>query len=142
MSAATDVAEKFLELSVRDLAALAELYAEDVVIEMPFAAPLFPTRRTTTREELRAQFARPSGRTYTRVDNVRILESSDPDVAIIEYDLHGNVNETGRDFTLSYIQIITVKGGLITHSRDYNSIVQAAQAFGMEEQLRGALSGP
>lgn len=142
MSAATEIAEQFLDLTIRDLPSLADLYAEDVVIEMPFAAPLFPTRRTTTRAELRSQYARSSGRTYTRVDNAHVYESSDPDVAIVEYDLRGTVDQGGRDFTLSYIQIITVKNGLIVHSRDYSNIVQAAQAFGMEEQLVAALVRP
>jgi ketosteroid isomerase-like protein len=142
MSVATEIVEQFLDLTIRDLASLAELFAEEVVIEMPFAAPLFPTQRTTTREELRSQFARSSGRTYTRIDNARIHESSDPDVAIVEYDLRGTVNESGRGFSLSYIQVITVKDGLIVHSRDYNNIVQAAQAFGMEKQLVDALAQP
>jgi ketosteroid isomerase-like protein len=142
MSVATEIAERFLDLTIRDMASLAELYAEDVVIEMPFAAPLFPTRRTTTRDELKSQFTRPSGRSYTRIDNARIYELSDPNVAIVEYDLHGIANESGREFSLSYIQIITVKDGMIVHSRDYSNIPQAVRAFGMEKQLIEALTQP
>ena len=142
MSVATEIAEQFLDLTIRDIASLSELYADHVVIEMPFAAPLFPTRRTTTREELRSQFTRSSGRTYTRIDNARIHELSDPNVAIVEYDLHGTTTGSGQDFSLSYLQIITVENGMIVHSRDYNSVAQAARAFGLEEQLIEALTQP
>ncbi|NNC13728.1 nuclear transport factor 2 family protein [Planctomonas sp. JC2975] len=141
MSDATETAARFLSRTIDDIGTLADLYAESVVIEMPFAAPLFPTVRHTTREELRAGFTRASSRRYTRVENVRILETTDPCVAVIEYELHGVSAPGGAEFTLAYIQIITVEEGLIVHSRDYGSPVQVAQAFGLVDRLVAGIHG-
>jgi ketosteroid isomerase-like protein len=139
VSEATETAARFLSQTISDISALADLYAEEVVIEMPFAAPLFPQVRHTTREELRAGFTRTANRRYTRIENARILETTDPTVAVIEYDLHGVRETDDSEFTLSYVQVITVESGLITHSRDYGSPLQAAEAFGLKDQLIAAL---
>jgi len=139
MSGATEFAERFLSQTIDDLSTLADLYAENVVIEMPFAEPLFPTVRRTTREELRAGFTRRADRRYTSIENARILETADPNVAVIEYRLHGVRESDASSFVLDYIQVITVENGLIVHSRDYGNPVQAAEAFGFQEQLVASL---
>ncbi|WP_223694950.1 nuclear transport factor 2 family protein [Leifsonia poae] len=141
MSEATETAQRFLERTVADLRTLADVYAERAVIEMPFAAPLFPERREVTREELRAGFSRTGGARYTRVSGVRIHETADPATAVIEYRLHGVTAHDGREFALDYVMVITTENGLIVHSRDYSSVVQAAQALGMTERLVAAMTG-
>jgi ketosteroid isomerase-like protein len=139
MLSAHQVAERFLAASVEDVTQLADLYADNVVIEMPFAAPLFPVRRETTREELRQGFSRATDRRYTGVENATIHEMADPETVVLEYDLHGVHESTGEEFVLSYIMVMTVRDGLIVNSRDYSNLVQAAQAFGLEGQLIDAL---
>ncbi len=140
MSGATETAQQFIEATANDLNMLANLYADHVVIEMPFAAPLFPVVRETTREELRAGFTRAGGPRYTNVSNVRIHETTATNTAIVEYRLHGTTAEAEQDFALDYIMVITVESGLIMHSRDDSSVVQAAQAMGMTERLVAALN--
>ncbi len=139
MSEATDAARRLIEATTTDRNALADVYADRAVIEMPFAAPLFPAVREVTREELRAGFTRPGGPRYTGVSDVRIHETGAANTAVLEYRLHGVTAEEERAFALDYIMVITTEDGRIVHSRDYSNPVQAAQAMGMTEQLITAL---
>ncbi len=140
MSEATDAAQRMIDATVNDPNALAEVYADRAVIEMPFAAPLFPAVREVTREELLAGFTRPGGPRYTGVSDVRIHETAAAKIAVLEYRLHGVAAGGEREFMLDYIMVITTEDGRIVHSRDYSNLVQAAQAMGMTEQLVAALN--
>jgi hypothetical protein len=140
MSEATETAQRFLDRTVTDMSTLADVYAERAVIEMPFAAPLFPALREVTRDELRAGFTRVEGPRYTSVSDIRIHETTDPNAAVLEYRLHGVTAAEEQEFALDYIMVITTRNGLIVHSRDYSSLVQAAQAMGLTERLLAALS--
>ena len=139
MSEASETARRLIEAIGTDMSAVADLYAEHVVIEMPFAAPLFPLTQEVTREQLRAGFTRADGPRYSGVSDVRIHETAEPNVAVLEYRLHGHDATGDRAFALDYIMVITTEGGLVVHSRDYSSPVQAAQSMGITEQLAIAL---
>ncbi|HEY0254780.1 MAG TPA: nuclear transport factor 2 family protein [Kofleriaceae bacterium] len=140
MSEATEAAQRLIDATVNDPNALPDVYADRAVIEMPFAAPLFPTVREVTRDQLRTGFTRPGGPRYTGVSDVRIHETAAANTAVLEYRVHGVTAEEEREFTLDYIMVITTEDGQIVHSRDYSNLVQAAQATGMTEQLIAALS--
>jgi uncharacterized protein len=140
VSEATETAQRFIDRTVTDISSLADVYADRAVIEMPFAAPLFPALREVTRDELRAGFTRLDGPRYTDVSEVRIHETTDPCIAVLEYRLHGVSDAEDQTFALDYIMVITTREGLIAHSRDYSSLVQAAQALGITERLITALS--
>lgn len=71
---------------------------------------------------------------------VRVHETAEANTAVLEYRLHGVTAAEEREFTLDYIMVITTEGGHLVHSRDYSSLVQAAQAMGMTDQLLTALS--
>jgi ketosteroid isomerase-like protein len=120
---------------------MADCYAVDVVIEMPFShAALYPARIETTREELRARFKAGSAvRTYQRPANVVIHETADPEVIITEYDLHGRLVATGEPFVLSYLMVMTVRDGEIVHTRDYTDPIQGAKVLGRVPDLLTAL---
>lgn len=100
---------------------MADCYAPEAVIEMPFAVDaLYPPRIVTTREEPRARFqAGAATRRYKTLNNVTIHETADPVVIIAEYELHGERTGTGEPFSVRYAMVITVQDGHIVHSRDY-----------------------
>jgi uncharacterized protein len=128
-----EVVERFLHAATGpDPGDLADCYASNVVIEMPFADPaLYPARIETTRDELRARFrAGTAVRRYERLENVVMHETADPEVIITEYDLHGRLVETGAPFALSFIMVIRVRDGRIVHSRDYTDPIASARALG------------
>ncbi|MEK5645322.1 MULTISPECIES: nuclear transport factor 2 family protein [Paenibacillus] len=119
---------------------LADLYAPDVVIEIPFAPPGVP-KRTEGREVLRERFKSVAG--MRRFDNAELLalhETRDPEVVVAEWNVHGHVTETGRSFTFSYIMVVRVRNGQILSSRDYSNPIDGAEAFDRLPQLFQALT--
>jgi ketosteroid isomerase-like protein len=72
---------------------LPRLYAEDAVVEQPFAAPQ-PTR-LEGREAIRQHFATAArGPLELRASNVVVHETGDPEVIIAEFDYAGRVTTT------------------------------------------------
>ena len=122
------VVERFIRASADNAwDDVADLYAPDAVIELPFAPPGIPGR-FEGREGHRARFkAVAPARRFTKVDPLRIWETSDPEVVIAEYSLHGTMTRSGRPFVFSYIMVITVRNGLIVHSRDYGDNLAGAE---------------
>jgi uncharacterized protein len=120
---------------------IADCYAPAVVIEMPFAAaPLYPARIETTRAELRARFrAGAAIRRYQRLSDVVIHDTADPNVGIIEYQLHGELTQTGEPFSQRFAMIMTVRDGQIVHSRDYTDPITGARLLGKLPELLAAL---
>jgi ketosteroid isomerase-like protein len=139
---ARDVVERFLAAALdRSGETLADLYADPVVIEMPFAPPGFPKTSTTTNAELRARVkGGAAARTYDKIDGVVIRETTDPEVVVVEYDVHGTRTSDGEAFLLSYVNIMTIKDGKIVHSKDHTDPINAAKALGMLPRLIEALS--
>jgi ketosteroid isomerase-like protein len=127
-----ETAERLLQASIDNAwDDLADLYAEDVVIEMPFTPTGEPVKaigREPLRERLKS-FG--SMRELRKVENVVVHETADPEVVIVEYDLHGTFR--GQEpFTLPYVMVIRVRDGLIVSSRDYGNPVATARAMGMD----------
>jgi uncharacterized protein len=133
---------------------IADCYADQVVIEMPFASGVAPSRLETTREELRARFASgAASRRYTAARDVRLHQTTDPDVLVAEYTLDGTrldgkgpndgAPAAGGQFSMTFVMVLTFRDGLIAHARDYTDPVAAARALGRLPQLAAALSaGP
>jgi ketosteroid isomerase-like protein len=124
-SPAREVFDRFLAASVENRwDDLADLYAPDVVLEMPFAPAGFP-RVTKGREELRRRFQAAAGiRRVVQASNVVVHETSDPAVLVAEFDLHQEA--AGAAFVSTYVLVVTVADGKITHSRDYADSAAAA----------------
>lgn len=142
-STARDTAERFLAATTgADPGDLADFYAPQVVIDMPFApAVIYPARTETDREALRARFrAGAALRRYERVSDVRIHETADPEVVVTEYDLHGRLTATDEPFMLSFLMVMTVRDGLIVHTRDYADPIAGAKALGRLPALLEALA--
>ena len=136
-------AERLLHAAISaDPGDMADCYAPSVVIEMPFAvAPLYPDRIETTREELRARYqAGRAKRLYKGLSNVVIYETTDPEVVIVEYELHGEFTETAEPFSMRFLMILTIRDGQIVHSRDYSNPIAGAQFLGKVPELVAALS--
>ncbi len=120
------VFDRFLAASVENRwDDVADLYAEDVTLEMPFTLPGVP-RETKGREELRRRF-HSAGRVrrLVKAGNVVVHETTDPSVLVAEFDLHGEAG--GTPFVSSYVMVLTIRDGLITHSRDYTDTAAAAE---------------
>src|SRR5215831_21170073 len=97
---------------------LAELYAEDVVVEMP----MHPQRvRVEGRDDVRRHFtAAGDGPLELRAHHLVVHATTDPEVVIAEFEYDGVNRVTGKTFTVANVQVLRVRDGLIVASRDYH----------------------
>jgi ketosteroid isomerase-like protein len=107
----------------RDIDGYAGMFAPDGVVELPFPLPGMP-RRIEGREAIRMVFApvwralKDSGRRIEKVDPIAVHEGRDPELVVIEFDVHG-VEASGTPYRLSYVHVVTVRDGRIAVLRDY-----------------------
>lgn len=141
-SSPREVVERFMRATADNAwDDLADLYAPDVVIEIPFAPPGVP-KRTEGRERLRERFKSIAGwRRFERAELLAMHETQDSEVVVAEWSAHGQVTATGRSFTFSYIMVVRVRDGRIVFSRDYSNPIDGAKAFDRLPQLFEELTG-
>ena len=128
-------------LLAQDMAAFAGLWAEDGVLEFPFAAPGYPTRvegRAAVTEYMRGY---PDILKIKEIPQPVMHQSVDPEVVIVEFEASGTVVATGAPYRMSYIAVITVRDNEIQRYRDYWSPLAAAEAIGGAEELLNAFPG-
>lgn len=116
----TDVAHRLLEgISARQWEQLADLYADDAVVEIPFAAT--GVTRIAGRADVRAHFrAAADGPISLTADHIVVHRTDDPEVVISEFEYAGRVATTGKRFRVHNIQVLRVRAGKIVESRDYH----------------------
>lgn len=142
ISSPRQTVERFLKVVVSPSPAdMADCYAEQVVIELPFASGLVPERVETTREELRQRFATgAASRRYTGLRDLHVHETADPDVMVIEYSLDGTRIGDREPFTMTFAMVLTFRDGLIAHSRDYSNPIAGARALNRLPELLAVLT--
>ncbi|MFJ3727925.1 nuclear transport factor 2 family protein [Streptomyces sp. NPDC090045] len=120
---------------------LAELYAEDAVVETVFE-PVGP-RRVEGRAALRERFAQVAASSPVELTpaNVVVRETEDAEVVVAEFDYHVHHRVTGRNFEAANILVLQVRDGLIVSSRDYHDHLALIVAGGNLLQLVEALEG-
>ncbi|MFI0724288.1 nuclear transport factor 2 family protein [Streptomyces sp. NPDC021224] len=100
---------------------LADLYAADAVHEFPFTAPGFPPS-FEGREAVRAGYRAAWGASPVRVEEIRrvaVHRTDDPEVIVAEQVVMGTVPDTGAAFGVPGLLVLRVRGGCISHVRDY-----------------------
>jgi len=108
---------------------LAALYAEDAVVDQPFALPPAPARlagRAVIDRHFRAAAAGPL---ELRARNAVVHDTADPEVIVAEFDYEGRVTTTGRAFRVANVQVLRVRDGLVVETRDYHDHPGLARAM-------------
>ncbi|MEU6068816.1 nuclear transport factor 2 family protein [Streptomyces sp. NPDC047082] len=137
-----EVFQKLLQgITAGRFSELAELYAEDAVVETVFE-PLGP-RRFEGRAVLAERFAQVGALSPIELTstNVVIRETDDPEVIVAEWDYQVHHRVTGRTFEAANIQVLRVRGGLIVSSRDYHDHLALIVGGDSLPQLVAALEG-
>ncbi|MFB4274738.1 nuclear transport factor 2 family protein [Nonomuraea sp. MTCD27] len=118
-----------------------ELWAEDVVVETPFAPPGAP-RRFEGRQAF-LEYAR-AGRAALpfrlEMHGLVVHDTADPDVIIVEYELGATLPGTGQRVSAPFAGVLRVRGGQIAHWREYQDPLALAAATGRLPDLVAALS--
>ncbi|MEV4285336.1 nuclear transport factor 2 family protein [Nonomuraea bangladeshensis] len=118
-----------------------EVWAEDVVVETPFAAPGRP-RRIEGRDTFLG-LARPGRAALPfrlEMGEVTVHETADPDVVIVEYELGAALPGTGERCSASFIGVLRARDGQVAHWREYQDTLRVAAATGRLPDLLTALA--
>ncbi|GAA1109324.1 nuclear transport factor 2 family protein [Kribbella jejuensis] len=107
-------------LIARDYESFAELFAEDGVIELPFAVDGLPAR-LEGREAIRDFSLKTSDRPIEILDlqTVQLHQTADPEVVVLELVTKGRHTTTNQPFEAPCIQVFRIRNGQIKHFRDY-----------------------
>jgi ketosteroid isomerase-like protein len=127
-------------ISDQDWEGLDGFYAEDAVVEYPFALPT--PMRLEGRAAIRRYFAAVAGAPLRlRARDMVVRETADPEVVVAEWDYDGLVTTTGATFRVANIQVSTIRGGAIVASRDYHNHAVLAEATGQLTRLAERMAG-
>lgn len=117
---------------------LADLYAEDAVVDQPMMAPR--SVRIKGREEVAMHFANAAQMPLElHPHNVVVHTTTDPEVIVAEFDAEARNTATGRAITVANVQVLRVRDGLIVSTRDYHDHLRLAALAGRAGQLATAL---
>ncbi|WP_328958369.1 nuclear transport factor 2 family protein [Kitasatospora purpeofusca] len=136
----SEVLHQFVQLMGKgpDLAVV-DLVTTDAVFELPYLTPGVPPQQPG-REAFLTHLQRGAAiQRFDAVDHIEVYGTTDPELAVAEYRLHGEVLATGKRYTLDSVMFARVRGGLITWSRVYTNPLDGAVAFGAVDRLLGAL---
>ncbi|MEU8437028.1 nuclear transport factor 2 family protein [Streptomyces sp. NPDC029216] len=119
-------------LLAKDIPGWVGLWAEDGVMEFPFAPPGWP-RRLEGREAV-AEYMRPYPDHIDLHDfpeaDLRIHETADPRTIVAEMRGTGRLVRTGGPYDMRYVAVVTVDDGRITAYRDYWNPLAALETGG------------
>lgn len=103
----------------KDIPAWVGLWADDGVMEFPFAPPGRP-ERLEGREAIAAYMRDyPDHIDLHDFPDLRIHQTTDHGTIVVEMRAVGRVVETGGPFDMTYIAVVTVQDGHLISYRDY-----------------------
>jgi len=127
----------------QDVQGMADLLAENIVFEMPFALPGLPDRVEGKATVVRflEQFIGKEHGVFTGWDfyNIRIYPGGDPDLFFTELDGRGVVAQSGYQYRQKYITLFRVSDGRISHWREYLNPIPLQKAIA--SMRNGQVSG-
>ncbi|HEU4535486.1 MAG TPA: nuclear transport factor 2 family protein [Polyangiaceae bacterium] len=122
-----------LDLLTTDVGRWVDLFADDALVEFPYAGSLGVTGRFEGRDAVAAYFTRAladfEGLTFS---DVRVHPGADPGLAVAEVHGAARIKSTGRRYEQDYVMVVRARGGRIVHYREYWNPLPAAAAFGLE----------
>jgi uncharacterized protein len=129
-----EIVSKFLEAEAKqDVQGMADVLAENIVFEMPFALPGLPDRveGKGTVVEFLEQFLGKERGFFTGWDlhDIRIYPGGDPDLFFAELAGQGVVAQSGHQYRQKYIILFRVSDGRISHWREYLNPIPLREAI-------------
>ncbi|MDT0302780.1 nuclear transport factor 2 family protein [Streptomonospora wellingtoniae] len=138
-SPAAELARRSVRLlTANDFAAWVDLWADDGVLEFPFAPAGWP-RRLEGRAAI-ADYMSGYG-DHIEIQDIPRLEihrTTDPATAVVEMHSTGRLVRTGAPFEADYIMVLAVAGGRIAHARDYWNPLMLSSDGGAADFLQGS----
>ncbi len=122
-----------------DPAALAGLYTDDYVLELPYSDP---PKRLEGMAEVMEHVAPQLGTFVFTLSLTDLHDCVDPDLLVAEYTSDGHVSTTGRPYRNTYIALWRFRDGRICGVREFSNPMIAAEALTPgDEQTHGHATG-
>ncbi|QDL10457.1 nuclear transport factor 2 family protein [Brasilonema octagenarum UFV-E1] len=136
-STAAEVFADSLALITKDIQAWVELFAENAVVEFPYASALGSPQRLEGKPAIynymKDALAQMQNLVFT---NIRAYPTSNPNVLFAEVHGKAIIVATGRHYQQDYVMRLETKDGKIIHYREYWNPVPVLDAFGSTQNLR------
>jgi uncharacterized protein len=133
---ATQAFAHHLALIGKDISAWVNLFAEDAVIEFPYASALGSPERLEGKAAIYNYMkdvpAQMQNLTFT---NVREHQTSNPNLLFAEVHGEATIVATGRHYQQEYVMRLETKDGKIVHYREYWNPIPALEAWGSTQNL-------
>lgn len=124
-----------------DMAALNALFADDAIVEFPYAFDPMP-RRVEGIAAIREYYKNsPDIFDFRPYQNVRVHKTEDPDLVFAEFTSDATVLPTGHDYPQEYIATLKTRHGKIIHYREFWDPILVQTAFGGADDTRSAFEG-
>ncbi len=127
MDTPRQVAEKLVTgISERRFEEVPKLYAEDCVVEVPYATAA-AAARIEGGAAIREHFGHADAVPFRlRARDLVVHETEDPELVVAEWDYEVTATMTGRTGIVANVQFLRVRDGLIVHSRDFHDHARLA----------------
>ncbi|MBM7117245.1 nuclear transport factor 2 family protein [Archangium primigenium] len=113
------------------------LFAEDAVVEFPYARSLGVPERLEGIAAIRGYFAQtPKHFLGLAFTNVRRYLTTDPELAIAEVHGTATIATTGKPYAQDYVFFVKTRQGRISLYREYWDPLPGLEAFGGPQNLR------
>ena len=137
---AAQALDEHLEHIGHDMQRWIELFADDAVVEFPYAPPGLPGR-FEGKEAIDHYFrATPEKFLGLSFRDVRRYPTTDPDVALAEAHGSATIASTGKRYEQDYVMVLRTRHGRIVLYREYWNIAAVLEAFGGTEALGRAVN--
>jgi ketosteroid isomerase-like protein len=122
-------------INARAWSEIADVYADDVVVELPFNLP--EPLRLVGRQQLHERFMLGAQLPFEmEMQNLVIRETDDPEVIVAEFDYDGHLTtDPSRSFRVANVIVMCVRDGRIVWSRDYHNHAALGAVLGDISQL-------
>jgi uncharacterized protein len=116
--ATTQVFTTFLSLMVKDVQALINLYAEDAIVEFPYA---FDTPRQLEGKKAIYSYMKNALKQMENLKftNIRVYPTTNPNVLWAEVHGEAVIAATGHAYEQDYVMRMETRAGKIVHYREY-----------------------
>jgi hypothetical protein len=137
---ALEALDAHLALVARELEPWLALFADDAVVEFPYAAGTGLPARLQGKDAIRDYFARaPEVFQNFAFRDVRRYATGNPDVAIAEAHGSATIATTSRPYEQDYVLFVECRDGAIVRYREYWNPLAAQASFGGLDHVSSAM---
>lgn len=136
---AARAARELMRFIGADVEAWLSLFADDAVVEFPYAPSIQRPARLDGKAAIAAYF-RPAIALFLDLTfrDVRLVPGADPDVAVVEAHGSATIATTGKRYEQDYVLFVRTRNGAVVSYREYWNPLPGIEAFGRDDLPGGA----